>query len=53
MDSSFIASIKNCEGCAKRKEAVNNMLSSHNFWIGFAVGVGATYAWHMYKAKKA
>jgi hypothetical protein len=28
------------------------MLSSQNFWVGVVVGVGGTYVWHRYQAKK-
>lgn len=50
-DSSLSARIKNCEGCAKRKEALTNMLTSGHFWVGVAIGVGGVYAYHKYVKK--
>jgi hypothetical protein len=48
---SFIAKLKGCSGCQQRKEAVSNMLTSGNFWIGVAVGVGGVYAYHKFVKK--
>lgn len=28
------------------------MLSDGRFWVGILAGVGLTYAWHAYQAKK-
>lgn len=46
-NSSFTSRLKNCEGCQKRKEVV----MSPNFWLGIAVGVAGTWAYHKYVKK--
>lgn len=50
---SFFARISNCSGCNQRKEYIKTMLSNKHFWVGVVAGVGVTYVWHMYAAKKA
>jgi hypothetical protein len=50
-DSSFFASLKNCEGCAKRKEYLQTMLTDSRFWVGVLIGVGGTWAYHKYVKK--
>ena len=41
-----------CKGCQKRKEYLVTMLTDHRFWLGIIVGVGGTYVYHKYAAKK-
>lgn len=51
-DSSFFARLSNCSSCNQRKVYLKTMLSNKHFWVGLVAGVGVTYVWHMYSAKK-
>ena len=53
-DSSFstwIDKAKNCQGCQERKENLQKMLTSGNFWVGVVIGVGGVWAYHKYVKK--
>jgi hypothetical protein len=48
---SLFASLKNCQGCQKRKEYLQTMLTDSRFWVGVLVGFGGTWAYHKYLKK--
>lgn len=48
--STFFARLKGCESCNQRKVFLTDMLTSHTFWIGIAVGAIGVYAWHKYQS---